>query len=140
MTTKTSKVEKNLDRPKRIPMAEARQILNVDDVPDHLVARWVLDTKNRCQVFQSAGYQFITDKGLSVGDKKVDGSKATGNVVCKVGNSTGEMLYLMAIDRKYYEEDQASKQAKIDSVEEELYAQTSKEGHYGNLDLNHKSS
>jgi hypothetical protein len=91
MTTKTSKVEKNLDRPKRIPMAEARQILNVEDVPDHLVARWVLDTKNRCQ------------------------------------------------DRKYYEEDQATKQAKIDSIEEELYAQTSKEGHYGNLDLDHKS-
>jgi|TARA_R100001594_G_scaffold147845_1_gene201636 hypothetical protein len=140
MTTKTSKVEKNLDRPKRIPMAEARQILNVDDVPDHLVARWVLDTKNRCQVFENAGYQYITDRGLAVGDRKVDGSKAAGSVVCKVGNSTGEMLYLMAIDRTFYEEDQASKQARIDEIEEELYAQTSKEGHYGNLDLNHKSS
>ena len=140
MTTKTSKVEKNLDRPKRIPMAEARQILNVDDVPDHLVARWVLDTKNRCQVFENAGYQYITDRGLAVGDRKVDGSKAAGSVVCKVGNSTGEMLYLMDIDRTFYEEDQASKQARIDEIEEELYAQTSKEGHYGNLDLNHKSS
>ena len=140
MTTKTSKVEKNLDRPKRIPMAEARQILNVDDVPDHLVARWVLDTKNRCQVFENAGYQYITDRGLAAGDRKVDGSKAAGSVVCKVGNSTGEMLYLMAIDRTFYEEDQASKQARIDEIEEELYAQTSKEGHYGNLDLNHKSS
>ena len=140
MTTKTSKVEKNLDRPTRIPMAEARQILNVDDVPDHLVARWVLDTKNRCQVFENAGYQYITDRGLAVGDRKVDGSKAAGSVVCKVGNSTGEMLYLMAIDRTFYEEDQASKQARIDEIEEELYAQTSKEGHYGNLDLNHKSS
>ena len=140
MTTKTSKVEKNLDRPKRIPMAEARQILNVDDVPDHLVARGVLDTKNRCQVFENAGYQYITDRGLAVGDRKVDGSKAAGSVVCKVGNSTGEMLYLMAIDRTFYEEDQASKQARIDEIEEELYAQTSKEGHYGNLDLNHKSS
>ena len=140
MTTKTSKVEKNLDRPKRIPMAEARQILNVDDVPDHLVARWVLDTKNRCQVFENAGYQYITDRGLAVGDRKGDGSKAAGSVVCKVGNSTGEMLYLMAIDRTFYEEDQASKQARIDEIEEELYAQTSKEGHYGNLDLNHKSS
>ena len=140
MTTKTSKVEKNLDRPKRIPMAEARQILNVDDVPDHLVARWVLDTKNRWQVFENAGYKYITDRGLAVGDRKVDGSKAAGSVVCKVGNSTGEMLYLMAIDRTFYEEDQASKQARIDEIEEELYAQTSKEGHYGNLDLNHKSS
>ena len=140
MTTKTSKVEKNLDRPKRVPMAEARQILNVDDVPDHLVARWVLDTKNRCQVFENADYQYITDRGLAVGDRKVDGSKAAGSVVCKVGNSTGEMLYLMAIDRTFYEEDQASKQARIDEIEEELYAQTSKEGHYGNLDLNHKSS
>lgn len=121
-------------------MAEARQILNVDDVPDHLVARWVLDTKNRCQVFENAGYQYITDRGLAVGDRKVDGSKAAGSVVCKVGNSTGEMLYLMAIDRTFYEEDQASKQARIDEIEEELYAQTSKEGHYGNLDLNHKSS
>ena len=139
MTTKTSKVEKNLDRPKRVPMAEARQILNVDDVPDHLVARWVLDTKNRCQVFENAGYQYITDRGLAVGDRKVDGSKAAGSVVCKVGNSTGEMLYLMAIDRTFYEEDQASKQARIDEIEEELYAQTSKEGHYGNLDLDHKS-
>ena len=140
MTTKTSKVEKNLDRPKRIPMAEARQILNVDDVPDHLVARWVLDTKNRCQVFENAGYQYITDRGLAVGDRKVDGSKAAGSCVCKVATSTGEMLYLMAIDRTFYEEDQASKQARIDEIEEELYAQTSKEGHYGNLDLNHKSS
>jgi len=139
MKTTTSKVEKNLDRPKRIPMAQARQVLNVEDVPDNLIARWVLDTKNRCQVFESAGYEYITDKGLAVGDKKVDGSRAAGSVVCKVGNSTGEMLYLMAIDRKYYEEDQATKQAKIDSIEEELYAQTSKEGHYGNLDLEHKS-
>ena len=46
----------------------------------------------------------------------------------------------MAIDRTYYEEDQASKQARIDEIEDELYAQTSKEGHYGNLDLDHKSS
>jgi len=44
----------------------------------------------------------------------------------------------MAIDRTFYEEDQAAKQAKIDSIEEELYAQTSKEGHYGNLDLSRK--
>ena len=62
----TSKIEKNLDRPKRVPMHEARQILNVDDLPDGKVGRWVIDSKNRCQVFEKAGWEYVTERGLTV--------------------------------------------------------------------------
>ena len=106
----TSKVEKNLDRPKRIPMHEARQVLNVDGIPDGKVGRWVSDEKNRIDVFMKAGWEFVTDKGVVVGDKKVDGTKAAGNVVSKIVNSDGLVQYLMVLDKDDYNEDQLYKQ------------------------------
>lgn len=131
----TSKIEKNLDRPKRVPMHEARQILNVDDLPVGKVGRWVIDSKNRCQVFEKAGWEYVTERGLTVGSPKVDGTKAAGNIVCKTGNSDGQMLYLMCIDQDFYDQDQLAKQNQVDQVEGELYESTQKTGHYGSLDL-----
>lgn len=116
----------------RVPIHKSRDVLNVH-IPDGKVGRWVMDRGARLQIFLSAGYEFVTDAGITVGDKKVDGDKAVGATVCKMGNNDGSMLYLMAIDQELYDLDQAAKQAEVDLTEEAILAQTEKPGHYGDF-------
>ena len=135
MTTETkTRVEKEINRSvhkQRVPIGRFRNILSVPDLPPNKVGRWVVDRDagNRIQMFLNAGYEFVTQKGLIVGERKVDASKETGDVVARI--SGGETLYLMAIDRALYEQDQAAKQLKVDEVERAMDAEARKESRYG---------
>ena len=121
---------------KRVPIHESRDILTAK-IPDGKVGRWVADRGNRIQTFKNAGYDFVTDLGAVVGEKRVDGDRAVGSTVCKMGDQDGTMLYLMAIDQELYDQDQAAKQSAVDKTEEAMQAQTEKSGHYGFYEKGH---
>jgi hypothetical protein len=121
MSTATKKTNKT-SKPKRLPIHSHRDILTVANLPDDKHGRWVLDRENRIQIFQEAGYNFVTSKGLVVGDRKVDGTQEVGDIVCIRGTDDGARLYLMAIDKELFEEDQLYKSQKLDAVDQELQA------------------
>jgi len=107
---------------KRMPIHQHRDILAVPNMPADKKARWVLDRENRLQIFQDAGYQFVDQEDVEVGDRKVEGSREVGDVVCIRGTDDGCRLYLMAIDRELFDSDQLAKSEKLDAVDQELQA------------------
>jgi hypothetical protein len=82
-------------------------------------------------MFLEAGYEFVTDEGMTVGDKKVDGDTSVGGTVCKQGDSDGTQMYLMAIDLDLYKADQKAKQLEIDETEKSMYEEVNEDGRYG---------
>jgi hypothetical protein len=112
-------------RPKRIPISGNRDILAVKNIPTGKVGRWVNDVDDRVLKFRQGGWEFVTDKSLTVGEKTVESSSATGATISRqVGtkkNNEPLIAYLMVIAREWYDEDQARKQEEVDSSEESIY-------------------
>ncbi len=106
------------NRPKRVPLHEQRDKMNVLDQDPNFVYRWVNDVDNgqRVMRFQKAGYEVVQDKP-TVGDPAVDQNlNNTSSVNEKhVGGNTKAIL--MRIPRDWYDEDQKAKQASVDASE-----------------------
>lgn len=78
--------------------------------------RFVNDTGSRISNFQAAGYEFVQDTDLAVGDSRVFDPSDVGSSK-RVTSNDGTVSYLMRIKNEYYEEDQAAKAARIDETE-----------------------
>lgn len=125
-------------KPHRKPLSGARDVLTVDGVPRGYVPRWVNDTGDRILRFLEAGWEFLTTKGVTVGEKTVDQDPEgnIGSVVSKrVGSRDGQPLYayLMVIEEEFYEEDQKEKYKVVDKTEAAIKAP--KEGQYGSVSI-----
>ena len=121
---------------KRIPIHESRNILTVEEDPNYMY-RWVRDyPAGNVSRFKRAGYEFVIDEGMDVGDVSIDGQRAVGGVVSKMGDPKhGTMLHLMRIKKEFYEEDQNAKQAKLDELDKQLFADANKPGFYGRTEI-----
>jgi len=99
------------------------------DTPEGFVDRWVLDhPPGRITKVLRAGYGFVIDDDVEVGDASVDGNRVPGGVVCKYGDPRHKTLqYLMRIDLDTYNKHQAEKQKVVDAIDDELYRKTSGE-------------
>lgn len=127
-------------RPNRKPLSGARDVMTVTGVPRGLHARWVNDVRDRIQRFKEAGYEFLTDTGITVGETTIDqesaAEKGIGSIVSqRVGHDEGGPIYayLMAIEEEFYEEDCKRKNQSIDRQEESL--RQPKEGLYGSVQI-----
>lgn len=113
-------------RSRRIPLGTPMQKLSVpqaQDDPEH-VYRWINDTPGRLQKADLAGYKFVEDPTLQVGEGSDNGNSARDSRVSRlVGrNEKGgeQYAYLMRIKREWYDEDQESKQQAVDEVDESI--------------------
>jgi hypothetical protein len=95
------------------------------------VYRFVNDTGSRVANFQSAGYEFVEDKDLVVGDSRVFDPSDLGSAK-RVTSNDGTTSYLMRIKKEYYEEDQAAKAALIHETEQAMKRDAS-QGMYGSI-------
>ena len=95
------------------------------------VYRFVNDTGSRVANFQSAGYEFVEDKDLVVGDSRVFDPSDLGSAK-RVTSNDGTVSYLMRIKKEYYEEDQAAKAALINETEQAMKRDAS-QGMYGKI-------
>ena len=86
------------------------QSINGDKDPNY-VYRYVNDTGSRVSNFQSAGYEFVDDKEMVVGDSRVFDPSDVGSAK-RVTSNDGTISYLMRIKKEFYEEDQAAKAEK----------------------------
>ena len=108
------------------------QTINGDKDPNY-VYRFVNDTGSRIANFQSAGYEFVEDKDLVVGDSRVFDPSDIGSGK-RVTSNDGTVSYLMRTKKEYYDEDQASKAAHIDETEQAMKQEATK-GMYGKLNI-----
>lgn len=117
------------ERNTRVPMHQ-RDLLTVHGKDPDRYYRWCLDVDNKIMRYMQAGYEFVSDPALSIGEMSVNPTTQTGEVVSK--KSGERTLYLMSIDREFYEQDQRAKAIEVDEMEKTMYAQTN-----SNEDLDH---
>ena len=103
------------------------------DKDPNYVYRFVNDTGSRIANFQAAGYEFVEDKELVVGDSRVFDPSDIGSGK-RVTSNDGTVSYLMRTKKEYYEEDQAAKAAQINETEQAMKQEAS-QGMYGKLNI-----
>lgn len=89
------------------------------DKDPNYVYRFVNDTGSRIANFQAAGYEFVEDKELVVGDSRVFDPSDIGSSK-RVTSNDGTVSFLMRTKREYYDEDQAVKAAQINETEQAM--------------------
>ena len=128
------KVAPKKERVKRAPINGTRNVLNVRGKDPAYTYRIVNDVDTRVNDFLERGYEIVTDQGVTVGDKRVAIPSQTGsNVELSVGQ--GQKALLMRIKKEWHEEDQAAKQQQVDLLEQQMKAETRKDGNYGSIKI-----
>lgn len=95
--------------------------------------RFVNDTGSRIANFKAAGYEFVEDSSLLVGDSRVFDPSDIGSSKRVVSND-GTVSYLMRIKKEWYNEDQATKAEQIKETEQAM-KQEATQGMYGKLNI-----
>lgn len=124
----------------RTPVHGSRDILTVRGKRNDLVYRWVLDKDENGQrifMFKNAGYEFVQGDEVQVGQSLVYDSENVGSIV-RVPDKAGGYMFLMAIPKDWYEEDQMVKQHSILSEETNLIQPDEDEGQYGSAKIRHE--
>ncbi len=129
MTTNTTKVEKTT-RTRRTPINGQRSVLGVKGKDPAYSYRIVNDVGDRINEFLERGYEVVTDNSVTVGDKRVAIPSQAGSAV-EVSVGQGTKAFLMRIKKEWHDEDQAAKNAKVDAIENQMKAETRKDGNYG---------
>ena len=125
--------EKSTGRVKRASVNGKRNVLTVSGKDPNFEYRIVNDTGDRVASMQERGYEIVTDKGVTVGDRRIANPTQEGSPVqASVGGGT--KAYVMRIRKDWYEEDQAAKAARTAEMESAM-KRDAKEGMYGKLEI-----
>lgn len=114
------------DRKERIPLGGHRKKLsiNTEMIPKNMARRWICDRPGRLQTVQNAGYTFVDDPNIKVGEDVEDGKSGMSSHICRtVGtHEDGRPMtaYLMKQPRKYYEEDRKLYNEELDKTDEAI--------------------
>lgn len=98
--------------------------------------RFVNDIGARIANFKAAGYEFVEDPDLNVGDSRVFDPSDVGSAKI-VTSDDGTKSYLMRIKKEWYDEDQSKKMAEIDELESQMKNPAS-QGFTGSLKISTK--
>ena len=119
------------DRKERVPFGIKRKKMNLgEEIERKLkvqgkIPRWFNDTKDRIRRALDAGYEFVeADDNTKVGDAKElqDEDRRIRKVVGSWQDNKPIYAYLMAISKKYYEEDKLKKREINQRVEKTIKA------------------
>jgi hypothetical protein len=89
------------------------------DLDKNFEYRFVNDIGSRISNFKAAGYEFVEDTDLVVGDSRVFDPSDVGSAKIVTSND-GTKSYLMRIKKEYYDEDQAAKAARLDELDKAM--------------------
>lgn len=95
--------------------------------------RFVNDTGSRIHNFKQAGYDFVADTEIAVGDSRVIDASEFGSTKRVISND-GTTSYLMRIKKEFYNEDQAAK-AEFISEQEAAMKKEATQGYYGSIKM-----
>ncbi len=104
---------------KRIPAGMPKLKLKVDGLPSNKRGYWA--TERQFRELQDAGYEFVSNNGeLTIGE---DGHVNKGSIISRpASQTTDQKLYLMAIDKDWYQENQSIKQERVKSQEQQMFS------------------
>ena len=119
-------------RVKRTPIG-TRNVLTVAGKDPNFVYRIINDSGDRVQEFMDAGYELVKDDSVKVGDKKVNKASSEGSI-SQVSVGQGQKAFVVRIKKEWYEEDQATKQLRVDELENSTKAKAL-DGTYGKLEI-----
>lgn len=128
------------ERPRRSSPGGYRSILTVEGKDPAYEYRWVMDTDEggaRIWKMKDIGYEFAAAADHRIGENAVFKSKSHGSVIRVPADKEGNFMYLMRIDKDWYDEDKASHEEKIKRVERSMYREYDEdkdEGQYGKID------
>ena len=108
--------QKKFNRKKRVPLGTPHLKLNAEEIPGKKT-RWIKDKPGRLDRALAGGWEFVRSD-LEIGEGAEPTNTDIGSAISTIsGQANGGRLYLMAIDEDMYEEDQATKQAHLDSID-----------------------
>jgi hypothetical protein len=119
-------------RVRRTPVG-VRNVLTVGGKDPAYEYRIVNDTGDRVEQFRAAGYEVVSAKDVTVGDRRVNAASAEGSAA-SVSVGAGVKGVVMRINKEWYAEDQARKQADVAQTEAATKADALN-GTYGKLDI-----
>ena len=128
---------KETARTRRSPINGVRNKLNVRGQEPGYVYRIVNDIEDRVQSLQEMGYEIVTDKGVTVGDKRIANPTQEGSPV-KVSVGQGVQAYVMRQKQDWFDEDQKAKNARNDELEAQMKREAKDAGFYGKLQIGEK--
>lgn len=128
---------KDTNRTRRTPINGTRNRLNVRGQEPGYVYRVVNDIDDRIQTLQEIGYELVTDKGVTVGDKRIANPTQEGSPV-KISVGQGIQAYVMRQKKEWFDEDQTSKQVKNNELEATMKREASDAGFYGKLKISNE--
>ena len=102
----------------RIPAGMPRQKLKVDGLQSNKRGYWAKE--DQFQELMDAGYTFVSNnENITVGE---DGRVNKGTMISRsASRTTDEKLYLMEIDKDYYNENQQIKQERVETTEKQMF-------------------
>lgn len=119
-------------RVRRTPVG-VRNVLTVQGKDPAYEYRIVNDTGDRVEQMKAAGYDVVSAKDVTIGDRRINVASTEGTAAtASVGG--GVKAVVMRIPKEWYEEDQARKQAVVDETEAATKADALK-GTYGRFDI-----
>lgn len=116
----------------RTPVSQ-RNILTVKGKDPNYEYRIVNDVEDRVTQFTDAGYEFVQDEAVEVGDKRVSSGTNMGSVK-QMSVGGGTKAYVMRIKKEWYEEDQRAKLKQVD-LQESSIKQKALDGNYGKIEV-----
>ena len=129
----TRKTDRSEGRVARVPFGGVKLKLQMSDADmkgfkdRKMVTRWFNDDPGRIERAQGGGYKFVKPEhatSLGQGALHSDGNDPESNARVSIVVNRDPVIraYLMEIPKKFWDEDQAAKDAKVDLVDEALAA------------------
>ena len=122
------------ERVRRSAINGTRNRLNVRGQEPGYIYRIVNDVDDRIQTMKEIGYELVTDTKVTVGDKRISNPTQEGSPV-KVSVGNGVQAYVMRQKQEWFDEDQASKEAKNAELEQQMKREAQDAGFYGKLKI-----
>ena len=121
MTRQARKEDRESEgRKSRVPLGVPRSKLTVPQREGYH-RRWINDVPGRLHAAGQAGWEYVEDPDLHVGDGAESGNSDMGSRVSRLVGKTESggplRAYLMEIKQEFYEEDQAAKLAVVDETD-----------------------
>lgn len=130
--TKEAIAKEPSGRTRRTPVSR-KNILTVQGKDPNYHYRIVNDVGDRVQSFIDAGYELVPDDKVRVGDKRINKTSSEGSI-SHLSVGQGDKAFVMKIKKEWFDEDQATKQAEVNRMEETA-RQTALDGTYGKLEI-----
>jgi hypothetical protein len=115
---------KSRERKERVPFGMARLKLTAPERPGYR-RRWVNDVGGALEQAEAGWYGFVFDTGQQIGETAIgSGNQDLGSRVSRIvgtlPNGQPQRAYLMEIEEVYYQQDQKSKQQRLDKIDAQI--------------------